>query len=219
MRWISSPSAGGRVHIPKLLGVYERELNPSIERACAVGFSLIVDVGAAEGYYAVGMALRNPRARIIAFEMEMKERSALAEAAELNYVADRIEIRGKCEPQDLESVLSGSARSLVICDVEGYEFVLLNLDTVPSLARAAILVELHEFIHTGITEKIRARFTPTHKITHVWQEERTLTDFPFTDFYTRCLPKSYLRWTVTESRPERMSWFWMEPRAMTYLED
>jgi hypothetical protein len=214
MRWISSPGANGRIHIPKLLGIYERELNRYIERACALDFSLIVDVGAAEGYYAVGMARRNPKARIIAFEMEAKERSALAEAAELNDVKHRIEIRGKCEPQDLEAILSDTPQSLVICDTEGYEFVLLDLTAVPSLARAFILVELHEFIERGITEKIRTRFAATHKITQIWQEKRTVTDFPFRTFYTRCLPQSYLHWAVNESRPERMSWFWMEPHRI-----
>jgi hypothetical protein len=69
MRWISSAPDCARIHIPKLLGIYERELNPYIDQACALNFSRIVDVGAAEGYYAVGMALRNPHARVIAFEI------------------------------------------------------------------------------------------------------------------------------------------------------
>jgi hypothetical protein len=207
----SSPLDNARIHIPKLLGIYERELSPYIEQACALNFSLIVDIGAAEGYYAVGMAFRNPQARIIAFEMEAKERSALAEAARLNAVTDRVEICSKCEPEDLERVLADTPRPFVICDAEGYEALLIDLGAVPSLRRASMLVELHEFVEKGISEKIRERFVTTHKITHIWQQERTLADFPFKDFYTRWLPKSYLRGAVGESRPERMSWFWMEP--------
>jgi len=200
-----------RIHIPKLLGIYERELNSYIEQACALNFPLIVDIGAAEGYYAVGMALRNPQARVIAFEMEATERSALAEAARLNAVTDRLEIRGKCEPEDLERVLADTPRPFIICDAEGYEAMLIDPGAVPSLRRASILVELHEFVEKGISEKIRERFVTTHKITHIWQHERTPAGFPFKDFYTRWLPKSYLHWAVGESRPERMSWYWMEP--------
>ena len=207
----SSPLYNARIHIPKLLGIYERELSPYIEQACALNFSLIVDIGAAEGYYAVGMAFRNPRAHVIAFEMQAKERSALAEAARLNAVTDRVEIRGKCEPEDLERVLADIPRPFVICDAEGHEAVLINPAAVPSLRRASILMELHEFIEWGISEKIRERFLTTHKITHIWQQERTLADFPFKDFYTQWLPKSYFRGAVGESRPEGMSWFWMEP--------
>jgi len=207
----NSPLHNARIHIPKLLGIYERELNPYIEQACALDFPLIVDIGAAEGYYAVGMAFRNPQASVIAFEMQATERSALAEAARLNAVTDRLEIRGKCEPEDLERVLVDTPRPFVICDAEGYEAMLIDPGAVPSLRRASILVELHEFVEKGISEKIRERFVTTHKITHIWQQERTLADFPFKDFYMQLLPKSYLRWAVSESRPERMSWFWMEP--------
>jgi hypothetical protein len=90
---------------------------------------------------------------------------------------------------------------------------LLDPATVPSLRRATILVELHEFVEKGISEEIRQRFVGTHKVIQIWQQERTIADFPFKDFYSRWLPKPYLRWAVNESRPERMSWFWMEPRA------
>src|SRR5205807_4237653 len=87
-------TAFGSAYVPKLLGIYERELNPFIEQACALNFPLIVDVGAAEGYYAIGMALRNPNARLIAFEMEQKGRAALEEMARLNNVMSRVEILG-----------------------------------------------------------------------------------------------------------------------------
>src|SRR6266446_5569422 len=56
MRYIDN--AFGSAYVPKLLGIYERELNDCIERACALSFPLIIDIGAAEGYYAIGMALR-----------------------------------------------------------------------------------------------------------------------------------------------------------------
>jgi len=211
MRYIGNAAGNAHIHIPKLLGVYERELNPYIEQACALNFLLIVDVGAAEGYYAVGMALRNPTARVTAFEMDARARAALADKVRLNEVGNRVEIRGKCEPDDLERVLADTPRPYIICDAEGDEAVLLDPATVPSLQRAWILVELHEFIERGISEKIRERFVATHKIAHIWQQERTIADFPFKDFYTRWLPESYLRWAVSESRPERMSWFWMTP--------
>jgi hypothetical protein len=193
MCYIGNAASNARIHIPKLLGIYEREVNPHIEQACALNFPLIVNVGAAEGYYAVGMARRNPMARVIAFEMDAGSRAALAETIKLNDVGNRVEIRGKCEPEDLERALADTPRPLVICDVEGYESVLLDPLSVPSLRRTWILVELHEFVERGISDK--------------------MADFPFGSLYTLCLPKSYLHWAVSESRPERMSWFWMKPLA------
>lgn len=202
----------GRAHLPTLLGTYERELYPYVEHACVLNLCSIIVIGAAEGYYAIGMSRRNPGARVIAFEMDAQRRESLAKMARINRVESRIEIYGKCEPVDLAKTLADTQRALVICDVEGDESALLNPATLPSLRHAFILVELHEFIERGISEIISARFRETHRIDQIWQSDRTSADFPFRTFYTRLLPNKYLRWAVNESRPERMSWFWMEPR-------
>src|SRR5438094_9802013 len=44
--------------LPKLLGSYEKELHCTIERLCNTDCSVVVDVGCAEGFYAVGFARR-----------------------------------------------------------------------------------------------------------------------------------------------------------------
>src|ERR1700722_7380135 len=49
-------SSVGSAHIPKLLGIYEGEIAPCIEQICRSRPELVVDLGAAEGYYAVGAA-------------------------------------------------------------------------------------------------------------------------------------------------------------------
>src|SRR5580658_7783427 len=77
MRYINR--AIGSAYIPKLLGIYEKELHAVVERACSLDFSLILDIGSAEGYYAVGMALRNAGARIEAFEMNPEGVTALGQ--------------------------------------------------------------------------------------------------------------------------------------------
>lgn len=213
LQWIAASEPNAEFDIPKLLGTYERELGPCMERACALGFSLIVDVGAAEGYYAVGLAVRNPAAQVVAFEMQPKVQADLIKKAQLNGVTERLQVCGKCQPKDLEKALTGAHRPFVICDTEGHEAELLDPEKVPSLVGAFILVELHEFAVKGITEKIQRWYAPTHKSTLIWQEDRIPADFPFSDLYTRCLPDSYLRWAVDESRPRQMAWLWMEPKS------
>ncbi len=221
--------AVGSAFIPKLLGIYERELSACIEKACAMHFPLIVDIGAAEGYYAVGLARRNPNARIVAFEMEKKGRAALREMAGLNGIAveeirndpllraascfrAQLEVQGKCEFENLQAVLKSAERALVVCDVEGYEDALLVPEKIPALGRANLLVEMHDFCCPGITERITQRFAATHDIERIWQKPRSRDEFPFRTFYTRLLPKIYIDWAVSEWRPERMSWLWMRSR-------
>jgi predicted O-methyltransferase YrrM len=204
--------AANSAYVPKLLGIYERELNECIEEACRLNFAQIVDIGAAEGYYAVGLARRNPRARVIAFEREPKGQNALKRMAALNNVAEQLEIRGKCGVADLRLSLQNSDLSLVVCDVEGDEEILLDPATVPELRRAHLLVEMHDFIHPGITERMVQRFEATHEVERIWQEPRSRTEMPWRTLGTALMPRRYLDWAVSEWRPVQMSWLRMEPR-------
>jgi hypothetical protein len=212
MRYIAG--AVGSAYVPKLLGIYERELNPRIEQACALGFPLIIDIGAAEGYYAVGLARRNPNARVIAFEMEPKGQTALKEMAQRNDVSSRVEVRGKCGLPEMQAALEGAERFLIVCDVEGEEKTLLDPEAIPQLRRAHLLVEMHDFIYPGITESILERFKATHEIHRIWQEPRDRSDLPYRTLGTAILPRRYLKWAVSEWRPVQMSWLWMEPRYL-----
>jgi hypothetical protein len=202
----------GSAYIPKLLGIYECELSSLIEGACSKRPPLIVDIGAAEGYYAVGLAIRNPNSRVVAFETEAAGRDALHDTAVLNGVGSRIDIRGKCEVADVEGTIAGAISPFVVCDVEGYEQNLLDPASAPSLSKATILAEMHDFVVPGVTDLLRARFEPTHDVSQVFQQARSRGDFPWRTPLTTVLPESYLDWAVSEWRPVRMSWLWMEPR-------
>ena len=57
----------GSVWLPKMLGIYESELHDILEEICSKNYSTIINIGAGEGYYAVGLALRIPTSMIYAF--------------------------------------------------------------------------------------------------------------------------------------------------------
>jgi hypothetical protein len=48
--------------VPKLLGCYEEELNPTAERFIQEGYDRVIDVGCASGYWLTGFSLRMPSA-------------------------------------------------------------------------------------------------------------------------------------------------------------
>lgn len=202
----------GSAYFPKLLGIYERELYPVIEEVIGGNFECIINIGAGEGYYAVGFATRTKNTLIRAFEMREDERILLARVADLNGVTDRLVIGGKCEVGDLSECILPKTKTFVLCDTEGYEVELLDLERVPELAHTYILVELHEFVYRGVTDLIKVRFEQTHKIRQIWEQERTSNNFPYRTLYTRLLPKHYLERVVSEVRPEKMSWLWMQPK-------
>ena len=49
---------------------------------------------------------------------------------------------------------------MVVCDVEGYEEILLVPEKIPALARATLLVEMHDCFRPGVTELIAERLAP-----------------------------------------------------------
>jgi len=161
---------------PYEVGSFELELHPAVERILASGPRAIVNVGSAEGYYAVGLARRLPAARVLGFELDPGLRAAAAELAELNGVADRIELRGMCTPAELERADPG-APAAVIMDCEGAESELADPGRVPWLAAATLVIELHPAIDAQVRERLERRLAPTHELEVVSTETRRASSF------------------------------------------
>ena len=154
------PDLGASSLVPKLLGVYERELHGAVEAAIARGPEVIVNVGAADGYYAVGLARRCSGATVLAFEADAGQRALLARVAAANGVTLRIE--GTAGIEELRELPGG--RLLVVMDCEGCERALLRPDEVPRLRDATIVAELHDFLEPGLGDAVVRRFEATHAV-------------------------------------------------------
>ncbi|KRE37612.1 hypothetical protein ASG73_08095 [Janibacter sp. Soil728] len=158
----------------KVLGSYEEELHETVEQLVAANYDVIINVGAAEGYYAVGFALRCPQAKVIAYETSPAGRELCASMAQLNAVP--VEVRGTFTTGDLADVPDG--RTLVLMDIEGGELALLDPDVAPSLSLVDHVVELHDFVDPSIKETILARFRDTHDARLVATTPRREADYP-----------------------------------------
>ena len=176
-RWLGlgGPFAGmkhvrcgfGGCTINRLLGLYESELHESVDRLRRWRPDRIVNIGAAEGYYAVGLTNLMPNAAVIAFEGDEFARFLLRKAVAANDLAENVEIRGWCGISSLESALDGYSRPSLFVDCEGFEDELLDPIKVPALRHAAIIVELHDMFVPGVDETIRERFEKTHEIVEI----------------------------------------------------
>ena len=194
------------LYAPKLLGAYERELAPALERAIARGPAAAVVIGAAEGYYAIGLARRLPGATVVASESDEAKHELLRALAEFNGVADRIELHGACDAAGLAAALSED--SLLVCDCDGCELELLDPARVPALRGVAMLVEAHDLLVPGITPALRERFSPTHSIEEIATETRFVDDFP----QLGDLPLVTRQLAISEFRGAPMAWLALEPR-------
>ncbi len=194
--------------LPKVLGTYESELHPAIEEICRSRCDRIIDIGAAEGYYAVGMALRNPEAAMIGFEMSAPARHLLRRLARRNGVSDRIALRGACSIAALDTALAGARQPAVICDCEGAEDVLLRPDRVKSLRHALLLVETHEGMVDGVTRRLRERFFLTHQIEVIDSRPRSGDDLP-----SGCTLSSAEADQAMDEYRRWAQWYFMRPKA------
>jgi Methyltransferase domain len=164
------PEAKGSVLIPKLLGTYETELGPWITNELAAKPKRVIDIGCAEGYYAVGLARCLPGAEIFAFDINSSAQSLCRSLAERNGVAGRVHVAGRCSAEDLQR-LAGPG-TVVICDIEGAEGSLLDPAVTPALRETTLLVELHDCLVPGVSGIVRSRFSAIHQMHEVHAVER-----------------------------------------------
>lgn len=156
------PQSAEGCHIAKLLGCYEQPLQPVIEQAIQATYPIILNIGCAEGYYAVGMARRMPETKVMAFDLNPQAQEVCAELARKNAVAERITIGALFKPEDF-AVYAGQ-KVLVLCDIEGAEKDLLDPAKAPALTGMDLIVESHECLIAGITQLLIERFAATHNI-------------------------------------------------------
>lgn len=193
---------------PKLLGTYEREWHDVLAVIGARSPDRIVDAGAAEGYFAVGLLRLVPTATVVAFEAETAARDDLHALATANGVADRIEALGRCDAPALQAALAGAARPFVLMDIEGGELEVLDPSRVSALRHACILVELHPEVVPDVRKVLSDRFAATHMVRYIPAVDRTTQELPETHF----LSGADLLAATWEGRSDGQGWLWMEPR-------
>ena len=193
---------------PKLLGTYESEIHPAVENLIAGPFDVVVNVGAGEGYYAVGLLTRMPAARGWAYEGDPRGQALIRELAALNGEGGRLEVGGFCTPDDLARAVDAARAPAVVIDVEGAEGDLLDPGKCPGLRRAAVLVEVHEYLRPGVTDALLGWYAASHDIRRTPTVAAGGLALPGVPGLTR----GQVRLLADEMRPAPMEWFWMTPR-------
>lgn len=178
---------------PRWIGSYEEELHEIIYGLINRAYDTIVDVGSAEGYYAVGMGRASKVSQVFSYDVDPRARLQQKRLAALNGVTN-LTIRSSCR------------------DCEGYEYELLDPAVVDGLRLADILAEVHSYKnmpYNEVAKTITDRFKHTHEITWIREHER---DAEF--YFSLCckkIPISLLREILDEGRQEQ-AWVLMRTR-------
>lgn len=162
--------------IAKLVGGYEHELHASFAEELRREPPAFVDVGCADGYYAVGVPLVSRQTISYAFDIASSARDHTRALAAHNSVEDRIRIAGRCDARRLAALpLEGA---LLLCDIEGAERQFFSERVMAGLARTSVLVEVHEGMSPGTQGILRSRFAPSHDCRTVAQAPNDPGDYP-----------------------------------------
>lgn len=185
-----------------LLGLYERELLPHLERQSSIANSAI-DIGANEGFYSLAFLARSNIQNVIAVEPDSEARTLLGRNLALNPELD-------------------STRLTIITDFVGSdrENGMETLDHLTRELRAPILVKLDvdggELDVLQGSEALLSRLDSLWLIeTHSWELENACIEFLEQRGYQTCIiPNAGYRAVIPENRQSAHNrWLSAEPRS------
>lgn len=210
LKYNSFTSSGSSL-FPKLLGSYESELHPVFLKFEVNNYEHIIDIGCAEGFYVVGMAIKYPNAKIHGFDINENALRLCYELAKANNVDDKITLAEKCDDLTLGNY-PFSGRSLIICDVEGFERFLFTPTNIENLKNVDLIIELHPFIEEDVKEYLIGTFSNSHKINMISSFDNNRKIFDSSKILQK-LNKTEQLLCVEEGRPFTMEWLIAESKT------
>jgi hypothetical protein len=194
----------------KIFGQYETHvLNKIIE--LSEENKLFIDIGAADGYFAIGMVYSGFYQRAICFEISEKGRLVIEENACINNVSKNIIINGIANSEAINKVISNNDTAVVLIDIEGAEFDLLTCDFLYILRNCTIIIELHDTFVNGLNDRREQLFNRASKyfdfnyIKRANPEINSFSELKNLNDLSRFL-------LFSEGRPNMMDWVCLSPK-------
>lgn len=198
---------------PMLLGIYEREVLESLQQASRA-HDTVVDLGAADGYYGVGLVKSGMFQRSYCFELTARGQAAIKELAAANELENRVHVFGTADAGFCKLLVSEGVKldhSVVLCDIEGAEFETFTEETLAALRQSIVIIEIHDFLREDGPEQflaLKRRASAWFAISEMRTGARDLSLFP----ECRRLSDSD-RWLMaSEGRGELMTWLRLDPK-------
>ncbi|RAI85587.1 methyltransferase family protein [Algoriphagus yeomjeoni] len=195
----------GSALLPKLVGSYEAELHQEISELLRNNYSEIIDVGCAEGYYAIGLALIIPDVKVYAFDINPQAQILCEKMAIENNVDSRVYLHGSCKETDLKKI-PVRKKALIVSDCEGFELKLFTQAIIADLSECDFLIETHDCYDSRISKTLKDRFQFTHDLTSIY----SISDLAKTESYLfhkkAGIPRKYLFNLYSEERIGVSEW-------------
>lgn len=200
-----------------LLGTYEIAVCAILE-ALGSPDKVLVDLGAADGIFGIGLVRNNVFARSLCFEMDEQRRHAIQHRAAEMGLADRVAVYGKAD-RDLPAILSEHggepAKRVILCDIEGAEFDLFDDALLEQLSGSHVIIEIHDFLLSDPEQAARAfdelsqRAGKYFNVYEIRDGLRDIRNIPLLRHWS-----DWDAWLMcVEARYRMMRWLWLEPKT------
>ena len=203
---------GGSDRAAMILGIYEEEVLNSI-MSVPNKYDIFIDLGAADGYYSIGSLISKKFKISYSFEVSDKGREVIQKNATVNKVSHKLHIFGEATKDFYKNIPKKDLNSAVILiDIEGAEFSLLDSKVFSRLNKSIIFIELHDWFFKDSKKKMAKLMSdakPFFKISKLTTTSRDLSKFPELVNYS-----DSERWLIaSEGRSKLMTWLRLDPRS------
>lgn len=147
--------------VAKLAGTYECELHAAIRAEVARRPAAVLNIGCADGYYAVALKRLLPDAEVIANDIDPRFGPTVAAMARANAVEVAFSTANVFADS---TILASLPPALIVSDCEGGE---VGIADIPAdlRARSSFIVELHDDIVPGVGDRLAAVLSASHDVT------------------------------------------------------
>ena len=194
-----------------ILGIYEPTVINFLLNERFKNRDILIDIGAADGYYPIGLSMCGRIKQAIAFEINAKSRKAIASNALTNKVADKVIIKGQANAEELIKLGGLLNRSVILIDIEGCEFSLLDSSLMKVLRNSVLIIEIHHWI-----QDFEVEFNALIDRSSAYFEAYFLPDIPHEPSYFRQIdhwPDDNRALITSEGRPSKMRFLALTPRS------
>ena len=160
----------------KILGLYEKEIQDLINQIQEKNnFPTFIDIGGADGFFAVGSVKNNLFKNCEVFEISKRGRQSIEESAIKNNVADLISIKSEANEKTLSSI-ENINNSVILCDIEGGEYDLFSENLIKNMHPSNVIIEIHKNPDISLNE-FEDKFKNLFSINKITQGPRSLKGF------------------------------------------
>jgi hypothetical protein len=188
----------------KLLGSYEEHIQETLQ-LLSRQTSILVDIGAADGYFGVGLVASGLYTKSYCFEISPKGQKVLRECSLANAVSEKVLVGREASVESLAAipeVREGSAT--VLCDIEGAEFDLFNKEMIQLVKDCPLVIEIHDSFIPHLRESRRELVTELRAVYSVYRVNRNHFKPSYPEL--REFPDDIRLLMVSEGRPVDMEW-------------